>query len=78
MALAPVSGVPAALRYDLPQPWVKMAMQFCAWSVVVQTLMVLIVPLVLGGEPKARDLQSALRLFSKLEIVLKMFSRSRR
>merc|ERR1719248_339804 len=42
-------------KYDLPQPWVKMAMQFCAWSVVVQTLMVLIVPLVLGGEPKVEE-----------------------
>jgi hypothetical protein len=38
--------------YDLPQPWVKNAMQCCAWSVLIQTLMVVAVPLVLGGEPK--------------------------
>merc|ERR1719171_1725096 len=38
--------------HDLPQPWVKMAMQSCAWSVLVQTLMVVAVPLVMGGEPK--------------------------
>jgi len=42
-------------KYDLPQPWVKMAMQCCAWSVVVQTLMVLLVPVVLGGEPKVEE-----------------------
>jgi len=38
--------------YDLPQPWVKNAMQCCAWSVLVQTVMVVAVPLVMGGEPK--------------------------
>jgi len=38
--------------YDLPQPWVKNAMQCCAWSVLVQTVMVVAVPIVLGGEPK--------------------------
>jgi len=38
--------------YDLPQPWVKNAMQCCAWSVLIQTLMVVAVPLVMGGEPK--------------------------
>jgi len=38
--------------YDLPQPWVKNAMQCCAWSVLIQTIMVVLVPLVLGGEPK--------------------------
>ena len=41
--------------YDLPQPWVKNAMQICAWSVLVQTLMVVAVPLVLGGEPKVDE-----------------------
>jgi len=41
--------------YDLPQPWVKMAMQACAWSVLVQTLMVVAVPLVMGGEPKVSE-----------------------
>merc|ERR1719240_842728 len=38
--------------YDLPQPWVKNAMQCCAWSVLVQTIMVVAVPIVLGCEPK--------------------------
>ena len=38
--------------HNLPQPWVKMAMQSCAWSVLIQTLMVVAIPLVLGGEPK--------------------------
>jgi hypothetical protein len=41
--------------YDLPQPWVKMAMQSCAWAVLVQTLMVVAVPLVMGGEPKVSE-----------------------
>merc|ERR1719498_1610802 len=41
--------------YDLPQPWVKNAMQICSWSVLVQTLMVVAVPLVLGGEPKVSE-----------------------
>ena len=31
-------------RYDLPQPWVKNAMQCCAWSVLIQTIMVVLVP----------------------------------
>ncbi len=39
-------------EHNLPQPFVKMAMQSCAWSVLVQTLMVVAIPLVLGGEPK--------------------------
>jgi len=30
-----------------------MAMQSCAWSVLVQTLMVVAIPVVMGGEPKA-------------------------
>ena len=29
-----------------------MAMQSCAWSVLIQTLMVVAIPLMLGGEPK--------------------------
>jgi hypothetical protein len=41
--------------HDLPQPWVKMAMQSCAWSVLVQTLMVVAVPLMMGGEPKVSE-----------------------
>jgi len=41
--------------HDLPQPWVKNAMQSCAWSVLVQTLMVIAIPLVLGGEPKVSE-----------------------
>jgi len=41
--------------HDLPQPWVKMAMQACAWAVLVQTLMVVAVPLVMGGEPKVSE-----------------------
>jgi len=41
--------------YDLPQPWVKQAMQACAWSVLVQTLMVVAIPLVMGGEPKVSE-----------------------
>jgi hypothetical protein len=38
-------------KYDLPQPYVKIAMQCCAWSVLVQTLVVLALPLVLGHTP---------------------------
>merc|ERR1719460_1247301 len=38
--------------HGLPQDWVKMCMQACAWSVLVQTVMVVCVPLVLGGTPK--------------------------
>jgi hypothetical protein len=39
-------------NYDLPQPYVKMAMQSCAWAVLVQTLIVLVLPIVLGETPK--------------------------
>jgi len=39
-------------KFDLPQPFVKNCMQACAWSVLVQTLMVLLIPVVLGGSPK--------------------------
>jgi hypothetical protein len=42
-------------KHDLPQPWVKMAMQSCAWSVLVQTLMVLLVPIVMGGSPEVGE-----------------------
>merc|ERR1719213_84640 len=38
--------------HDLPQDWVKMAMQSCAWSVLIQTIMVIAIPLVLGSDPK--------------------------
>merc|ERR1719498_2275325 len=41
--------------YDLPQVWVKNAMQACSWSVLVQTLMVVLIPLVMGGEPKVTE-----------------------
>merc|ERR1719359_817334 len=37
---------------NLPQPFVKMAMPLWAWSVLVQTVMVVLIPLALGGEPK--------------------------
>merc|ERR1740138_212733 len=52
-ALQLSGGDPEA--HDLPQPWVKMAMQAAAWSVLVQTLMVVAVPLVMGGDPKVSD-----------------------
>jgi len=39
-------------KYDLPQPYVKMAMQSCAWSVLAQMVIVLVLPIVLGGNPK--------------------------
>merc|ERR1719199_2369003 len=42
-------------KYDLPQWWVKFAMQLCAWSVVIQTLMVLFMPIVVGGKPKVAE-----------------------
>jgi len=42
-------------KYDLPQPWVKFAMQMCAWSVVIQTLMVLFTPILTGGKPKVDE-----------------------
>jgi len=38
-------------EYDLPQPFVKIAMQCCAYAVLVQTLTVLALPLVLGHTP---------------------------
>jgi hypothetical protein len=40
-------------KYDLPQPYVKMAMQFCAWAILGQTIMVLVLPLVKGDDSKA-------------------------
>jgi hypothetical protein len=49
-ALQLTQGDPEA--YDLPQPWVKFAMHCASWSVVVQTMMVLFIPLVLGGRPQ--------------------------
>jgi len=42
-------------EYDLPQPWVKMAMQSCAWAVLIQTIMVLAMPLVLGSPPTVKE-----------------------
>jgi hypothetical protein len=36
-------------KYDLPQPYVKMSMQFCAWAILGQTLMVLLLPVVQKG-----------------------------
>jgi hypothetical protein len=42
-------------KYNLPQPWVKFAMQLCAWSVIVQTLMVLFMPILTGGKPKVDE-----------------------
>ena len=30
-------------------------MQACAWSVLVQTIMVVAIPLVMGGEPKVGE-----------------------
>ena len=42
-------------KYDLPQPFVKNCMQACAWSVLVQTLMVLLIPVILGGSPKVGE-----------------------
>jgi len=41
--------------HGLPQDWVKMCMQACAWSVLVQTIMVVAIPLVMGGEPKVGE-----------------------
>jgi hypothetical protein len=36
-------------EYDLPQPYVKTSMQLCAWGILGQTIMVLVLPLVKGG-----------------------------
>merc|ERR1719355_522555 len=41
--------------YDLPQPYVKMAMQSCAWAVLAQTIIVLALPLLLGQSAKTSD-----------------------
>jgi hypothetical protein len=41
--------------YDLPQPWVKNAMQSCAWAVLIQTVMVLALPLVLNQTPTVSE-----------------------
>jgi len=41
--------------HDLPQPFVKMAMQACAWSVLVQTIMVLVIPLAGLGEVQIKS-----------------------
>merc|ERR1719484_88162 len=39
-------------EYGLPQWWVKMAMWLCVSAVQVQTLIVLVLPIVSGGAPK--------------------------
>jgi hypothetical protein len=41
--------------HDLPQPYVKMAMQSCAWAVLAQTIIVLALPLLLGQTPEMRE-----------------------
>jgi hypothetical protein len=41
--------------YDLPQPFVKTAMQSCAWAVLIQTLIVLALPIVLGKTPSVAE-----------------------
>lgn len=38
-------------KYELPQPWVREAMQVCAWSVLAQLIVVLLIPLFTGSEP---------------------------
>jgi len=42
-------------EYDLPQSWVKMAMQCCAWAVLGQTLVVLALPVILGTTPTVSE-----------------------
>jgi hypothetical protein len=42
-------------EHDLPQDWVKMAMQSCAWSVLVQTALVIAIPLVMGSNPEVGE-----------------------
>jgi hypothetical protein len=42
-------------EHNLPQDFVKMAMQSCAWSVLIQTIMVVSIPLVLGSDPKVSE-----------------------
>jgi len=42
-------------EHNLPQDWVKMCMQACSWSVLIQTLMVLCIPILLGGEPQVSE-----------------------
>merc|ERR1719387_3037059 len=39
-------------KYHLPQPYVKSAMWFCVCAVQIQTLIVLVLPLISGGAPK--------------------------
>jgi len=42
-------------EYGLPQWWVKMAMWLCVSAVQIQTLIVCILPLALGGVPKVAE-----------------------
>lgn len=39
-------------KYDLPQPWVKIAMESCAYAVLAQTVLVVAVPIVMGTVPE--------------------------
>lgn len=50
-ALQLAQGDPAL--YELPQWWVEVSMRTCTWTLLVQTVMVLLVPLVVD-EPPAR------------------------
>lgn len=38
-------------KYELPQPWVRQAMQICSWAVLAQLIVILLVPLFTGSEP---------------------------
>ena len=38
-----------------PQDWCRIAMEMCAWAVLVQTLLVLAIPLFTGEIPEADD-----------------------
>merc|ERR1719453_2561046 len=42
-------------KYGLPQWWVQGAMQVCAWSVLIQLIMVFILPVATGQMPGKSD-----------------------
>merc|ERR1719191_198099 len=42
-------------KYDLPQPFVKTAMQVCAWAVLAQVLLVLAIPIFTGETAVTTD-----------------------
>jgi hypothetical protein len=42
-------------KYGLPYPWIQNSMQVCAWSVLIQLLLVLAVPVVTGKAPEVDD-----------------------